>query len=93
MVLEALSGIINTDPVFWSEILMPAVLQGLLVTLQLILWVAPFGLILGILVAAARVYGPKPVNGLQNCMSSSSADVRFWCFYSFSITVCRRLEF
>ena len=64
MVLEAFSGVINTDPVFWTETLMPAVLQGLLVTLQLILWTAPFGLVLGILVAVTRVYAPKPLRWL-----------------------------
>ena len=59
-----LSGFIRTDADFWVNTLLPAVWEGLLVTLQLILWTAPFGLLLGILVAVSRVYGPKPLQFL-----------------------------
>lgn len=61
---EAFSGVIQTDPQFWTEILLPALGQGLLVTLQLIVLVAPLGLALGILVAVCRVYAPKPFSFL-----------------------------
>ena len=47
---------------FLFQILLPVLLDGLVVTLKLILLTAPFGLILGILVAVGRVYGSKPVS-------------------------------
>lgn len=56
---EALSGVIRTDADFWLNVLLPALGQGLLVTLLLIVIVAPLGLIVGILIAACRVYAPK----------------------------------
>ncbi|WP_292366586.1 MULTISPECIES: amino acid ABC transporter permease [unclassified Methanoculleus] len=43
--------------VFIFEILLPALMQGLVVTLQLIVCSAPFGLALGIAVAVGRQYG------------------------------------
>ncbi|HJJ57438.1 MAG TPA: amino acid ABC transporter permease [Methanocorpusculum sp.] len=46
------------------NVLIPGVLEGLLVTLQLIAWVAPLGLLGGILVAIVRVYAPKPFSFL-----------------------------
>lgn len=45
---------------FWQDIL-PALWNGLGVTLQLVLLTAPFGFLLGMLVAVLRVYGPKPL--------------------------------
>ncbi|NLA30637.1 MAG: amino acid ABC transporter permease [Methanomicrobiales archaeon] len=42
---------------FIFDILLPALMQGLVVTLKLIVWSAPFGLALGIGVAAGRQYG------------------------------------
>lgn len=49
---------------FLFQILLPVLLEGLVVTLKLILLTAPFGLILGILVAIGRVYGSKPISFL-----------------------------
>ena len=63
-VTEALSGFIRTDPDFWLNVLLPAVGQGLLVTLLLILCVAPLGILIGILVAICRVYAPNPFSFL-----------------------------
>ncbi len=42
---------------FIFDILLPALMQGLVITLKLIAWSAPFGLALGIGVAAGRQYG------------------------------------
>lgn len=61
---DLLFGLINTDPEFWTQVLLPALGQGFLVTLQLILWVAPLGLLVGILIALLRVYAPKPISFL-----------------------------
>ena len=63
-VSSLLSGVIRTDPTFWTDILFPAVWEGFLVTLQLILWTAPLGLLVGILIAVLRVYAPKPIQWL-----------------------------
>ncbi|HJJ46832.1 MAG TPA: amino acid ABC transporter permease [Methanocorpusculum sp.] len=52
---------VQTDPTFWTDILLPAVWDGLAVTLQLILWTAPFGILIGIAIAILRVYAPKPL--------------------------------
>lgn len=46
------------DPVpFFFQILAPALLQGLIVTLELVLLTAPFGLLLGTVIALGRQYG------------------------------------
>ncbi|WP_292406547.1 MULTISPECIES: amino acid ABC transporter permease [unclassified Methanoculleus] len=50
--------------VFIFEILFPALMQGLVVTLQLIACSAPFGLALGIGVAAGRQYGGRVISWL-----------------------------
>src|SRR5512147_878345 len=48
------------DPVpFLTQILMPALGQGLIVTLELVLLTAPFGLLLGIGIALGRQYGGR----------------------------------
>ena len=49
---------------FWTDILLPALIDGLWVTLQLVALTAPFGFLLGFLIAVCRVYGPKPVRAL-----------------------------
>lgn len=49
---------------FWVDILLPALIDGLWITLQLILLTAPFGFLLGLLIAVSRVYGPKPLRAL-----------------------------
>ncbi len=49
---------------FWQDILLPALWDGLAVTLQLVLLTAPFGFLLGLIVAIARIYGPKPIQFL-----------------------------
>ena len=46
---------------FISTILMPALLEGLVITIELVLITAPIGFLLGILLAIGRVYGSKPV--------------------------------
>lgn len=61
---DMLFGLIRTDPEFWTEVLLPAMGQGFLVTLELILIVAPLGFLLGTLVALLRVYAPKPISFL-----------------------------
>ncbi|MCM2465832.1 amino acid ABC transporter permease [Methanoculleus oceani] len=48
--------------VFVFDILLPALMQGLVVTLQLIACSAPFGLALGIAVAVGRQYGGRAVS-------------------------------
>ncbi|WOF16838.1 amino acid ABC transporter permease [Methanoplanus sp. FWC-SCC4] len=50
------------DSDFLFNILLPALLNGLIITLQLILLAAPFGLTFGILIAVGRVYGGKSIN-------------------------------
>jgi polar amino acid transport system permease protein len=50
--------------VFLFEILLPALMQGLVVTLQLIACSAPFGLALGIAVAVGRQYGHPAISWL-----------------------------
>ena len=49
---------------FWTDILLPALIDGLWVTLQLVALTAPFGFLLGFLIAVCRVYGPKPLQAL-----------------------------
>ncbi|MBQ2771401.1 MAG: amino acid ABC transporter permease [Methanocorpusculum sp.] len=49
---------------FWTDILLPALVDGLWVTLQLVALTAPFGFLLGFLIAVCRVYGPKPLQAL-----------------------------
>lgn len=46
---------INID--FFLEILFPSLLEGMLMTIELICWSIPIGLIIGIIVAVSRVYG------------------------------------
>ena len=46
---------------FLVNILFPALWKGFLVTLKLILLTAPFGFLLGLLVAVAHVYGTWPI--------------------------------
>jgi len=46
---------INID--FFLEILFPSLLEGLIMTIELIFWSIPIGLIVGIIVAVGRVYG------------------------------------
>ena len=48
--------------IFLFDILLPVLLEGFIVTIKLIVLTAPFGLILGILLAVGRVYGPKPIS-------------------------------
>lgn len=60
-IINILSGVIRTDLSFWTDILFPAIWDGFLVTLQLILWTAPFGLLVGAIIAILRVYSPKPI--------------------------------
>ncbi len=43
--------------VFMTDILFPALLEGLVITLQLILLAAPFGFAMGVAVAVGRQYG------------------------------------
>ncbi|HDR74126.1 MAG TPA: amino acid ABC transporter permease [Methanoculleus sp.] len=43
--------------VFFTDILLPALQKGLIITLQLILLAAPFGFVLGVGVAVGRQYG------------------------------------
>ncbi|MDK2989628.1 MAG: polar amino acid transport system permease protein [Methanoculleus sp.] len=50
--------------VFIFEILLPALMQGLVVTLQLVACSAPFGLALGIAVAVGRQYGGRVTSWL-----------------------------
>jgi len=50
--------------VFTFDILLPALMEGLLVTLQLIVCSAPFGLALGIGVATGRQYGGRLISWL-----------------------------
>ncbi len=42
---------------FITDVILPAFSEGTVITLELILFTAPIGLILGILIACARVYG------------------------------------
>jgi len=58
-----LDSIISQIP-FWQDILLPALWDGLWVTMQLVIMTAPLGFLLGLLVAVSRVYGPAPVKWL-----------------------------
>lgn len=60
---SALDSFISQIP-FWQDILLPALWNGLLMTMQLVIMTAPFGFLLGLLVAVSRVYGPTPVKWL-----------------------------
>jgi len=46
---------------FITQILMPALLEGIVITIEMVLITAPIGFILGILLAIGRVYGSRPV--------------------------------
>jgi len=46
---------INID--FFLEILFPSLLEGLLMTIKLVCWSIPIGLLVGIIIAIGRVYG------------------------------------
>lgn len=52
------------DIPFITEILIPPLLEGLVVTLKLIICSIPFGLLTGILIATGRVYGNRYVSFL-----------------------------
>ncbi|MDR2854975.1 MAG: amino acid ABC transporter permease [Methanomicrobiales archaeon] len=49
------------DITFWVDVLFPALWRGFTVTLKLIAFTAPFGFLLGLLIAVARVYGSRPI--------------------------------
>ena len=57
--MDIVQYIIDQIP-FWTDILLPALVDGLWVTLQLVALTAP----LGFLIAVCRVYGPKPLQAL-----------------------------
>ncbi len=61
--MDIVQYIIDQIP-FWTDILLPALIDGLWVTLQLVALTAPFGFLLGFLIAVCRVYGPKPLQAL-----------------------------
>ncbi|HJJ62933.1 MAG TPA: amino acid ABC transporter permease [Methanocorpusculum sp.] len=61
--MDIVQYIIDQIP-FWTDILLPAFIDGLWVTLQLVALTAPFGFLLGFLIAVCRVYGPKPLQAL-----------------------------
>ena len=61
---QNLMGEIISQIPFWQDILLPALWDGLWVTLQLVVMTAPFGFLLGLLVAISRVYGPIPLKWL-----------------------------
>ncbi len=61
---QNLMGEIISQIPFWQDILLPALWDGLWVTLQLVVMTAPFGFLLGLLVAISRVYGPTPLKWL-----------------------------
>ena len=61
--MDIVQYIIDQIP-FWTDILLPALVDGLWVTLQLVALTAPFGFLLGFLIAVCRVYGPKPFQAL-----------------------------
>ncbi|TAJ43224.1 amino acid ABC transporter permease [Methanofollis fontis] len=51
------------DPIpFLTDILLPALGEGVIITIALILAAAPFGCLLGIGVAVGRTYGSRPVS-------------------------------
>ena len=61
--MDIVQYIIDQIP-FWTDILLPELIDGLWVTLQLVALTAPFGFLLGFLIAVCRVYGPKPLQAL-----------------------------
>ena len=52
------------DLYFIQDILLPPLIEGVLVTIKLIILSIPLGLILGILIAVGRVYGNKFISSL-----------------------------
>jgi len=52
------------DLYFIQDVLLPPLLEGVLVTIKLIILSIPSGLILGILIAVGRVYGNKFISSL-----------------------------
>jgi polar amino acid transport system permease protein len=53
-----------TDVAFFTEVLLPALVKGGIVSLQLITLAAPFGLLAGIAIAVGRTYGGPVISGL-----------------------------
>jgi polar amino acid transport system permease protein len=45
------------NPDFFLEILFPSLLEGFIMTMKLIFWSIPIGLVIGIIIAIGRVYG------------------------------------
>ena len=90
---ELWAHIVSEIP-FWQDILLPALWDGLIVTLQLVILTAPFGFLLGLLVAVARVYGVKPVRWAAQLyvifFRGCPLLLLFCCL--FSTLVCRPLE-
>ncbi|GAG03820.1 unnamed protein product, partial [marine sediment metagenome] len=52
------------DLYFVQDVLLPPLIEGVLVTIKLIILSIPSGLILGILIAVGRVYGNKFISSL-----------------------------
>ncbi|PIY33204.1 MAG: amino acid ABC transporter permease, partial [Candidatus Infernicultor aquiphilus] len=52
------------DLIFIRDILLPPLLKGVIVTIELIVLSIPLGLILGILIAVGRAYGNKIISSL-----------------------------
>ncbi|MBA7581544.1 hypothetical protein ES708_23450 [subsurface metagenome] len=52
------------DLYFIQDVLLPPLIEGVLVTIKLIILSIPSGLILGILIAVGRVYGNKFISSL-----------------------------
>ena len=52
------------DLYFIQDVLLPPLIEGVLVTIKLIILSIPLGLILGILIAVGRVYGNKFISSL-----------------------------
>jgi len=61
---QSIAESIMTQIPFWQDVLLPALWDGLWVTMQLVVMTAPLGFLFGLLVAVSRVYGSTPVKWL-----------------------------
>ena len=84
----------DTAP-FITTVLVPALTQGLVITLQLIVLAAPFGLLLGIGIALGRQYGSRGVSVLcklyvifvKGCPLLLLLFILYFCLPSVGITL------
>ena len=71
--MDIVQYIIDQIP-FWTDILLPALIDGLWVTLQLVALTAPFGFLLGFFVAGETIIGNSGVQPQETGVVVGVAD-------------------